>query len=475
MRDFTGGLWTREDQLMPPNGAQTMTDCYGVAGGGGLRAWYKPTTMTTSGIGSVTNERIRCMFAHENQFVSQLGNDYYLITYNTVDTKCRLYRMNASAGATTWTLLNTFVGGLDPSFMTATAFNNVTDLFFVFSFGANAQGADSGMWSVAFSTGALSHVYSSAGVVANYQQRIITHVLGVIHYTDPQLFTNIATNTALIDINEGQPNIVAFGTFSPGDLLVFKEGAPIYLVQGDLFNFTLRQMNGSKPLQIGGQVIVRGPEGIIFRVGSDGIYVTPDGSQLFPLSKQIAGTTWNTTAPLAWYDHWLYSAENALVLDYDTKAWFSTSFMTAAPGYVFPLKRLGGFWMGDNATSFTLQLFTVVAGQTTGRCESYTWKSPPLRDPSGRQLRIRAVEVMARSTNGGTSTIAVTVNGNTQTQSCDPTGRGAVMVYFLQTREEQDIQITAASNAAGVEAPRIEAVRIGSQTGHLLVNVQSDR
>src|SRR5579863_6773491 len=154
IRDFSAGLWTVADQLMPPNAAQQMIDCYAVPSGG-LRAWYKATSYTTAGITSTTNEAPRMLYAHENIVGTSVGNDNYLLTYNASDTKCRLYRLDESHGIVSWNLIKTFAGGADPADITATSYYagsfSTANLYLVFSLGANAQGADSGVWSVKYS------------------------------------------------------------------------------------------------------------------------------------------------------------------------------------------------------------------------------------------------------------------------------------------------------------------------------------
>lgn len=472
VRDFSAGLWTVNDQLMPPSGAQVMTDCYATPSGG-LRAWFKPTTFTTSGITSTTAETVVGMFAHENianRSGGGLSNDFYLLTYDSTDNLHRLYRMDQTNSETTWTKIKTHAAGSSIFACAMTAYNDASgDLYVVYTLGSGGAGADAGIWSVKYSDGTITHQLTKGDFVANYQSRIIAADKSALSFTDPGTFLNFSTNTAPVDINEGQPNILAVATFSPGDLLVFKEGAPIYLVEGDLDNYTVRQMNGSKGMRIGGIPLVRGPQGVIFRCSSDGIYETPDGSTVNPLSKNLSSAIWTHPNPISWWDHWLFCADVGLVYDYDTGCWFDTSAMSAA-GFVTALRH-SGFWIANNAATFTLGTITPTDGSTDNRAESYTWKGAPLRDPNGRQIEIRAIEIVERSANGATSTVTVTVNGSAQTFACDSSGRGALTYYFRQRRETLDITVTAASNASGVEAPRIEAVRIGSQGGHFLTAV----
>lgn len=482
VRSFAPGLWTAQDQLMPSTAAQQMIDCFAVPSGG-LRAWFKPTAFPTTGIVSLTLETPVALFVHEgliNRSGSGIGNDYYLITANATDTFTRVYRMDQTAAGppVVWTLIKTHAAGLVPSFVpTCNYITAAGDRYFCYALGA-ANGADNGVWLVKYSDGSLNHLLSGQQpIVANYQSRLIVagSVAGgnssVIQFTDPGTLANILTNVAPVDISEGLADISGFSTFSPGDLIVFKRGAPIYLVEGDLDNYTVRQMNGSK---FNGTNALRGPQGVIFAVSADGFYETPDGSVIQPLSKQIAAS--QVAGPMLWHNHYMFTG-SGLVYDHDTGTWFSSSFVTSSMvGTRLDLNVSPGpgFFFADKAATFALWTMPVVDGASSARAESYTWKSAPLRDPTGRQIEVRAVEVYARSTNAATSSITVTVNGVARTIACDSSGRGALTFYFMNRREEVDITITAASNAAGVEAPRVEAIRIGSQGGHFLPGQASD-
>lgn len=476
IRDFTAGLWNVGDQLMPPNAAQTMIDCFPLKTGG-LRAWYKPTSFTTTGIDSTTDEIPKALFAHErliNRSGNGTGTDWYLITYAQASTQVKVYRMDQTAAGppVVWTKIKTHAAGLQPNAPLSTANYVLTngDRLFCYALGAAGSG-DSGVWSVRYADQVFTQLLNSQqALISNYQSRLIAAkaTSGIIQFSDPGVTTNIGTNTAPVDISEGQEFITSFATFSPGDLIVFKAGAPIYLVEGDLNNYTVRQMNGSKIRGIGA---VRGPDGVIFLALEDGIYVTPDGSQVFPLSKALKATTGFLNVPLVFQSHWLFTGKQGLILDTDTGAWFQTSFVASST--TTPILRLvqnPGFMYADATSPFTLWQFTTVDGDTTAssRAESFTWKSAPLRDPAGRQIEIREINVQARSSNGATSSIAVTVNGVTQTVACDSSGRGMLTFYFMARREELDVQVVSASNASGVEAPRIEVVRVGSQPGHYL-------
>lgn len=477
IRDFTPGLWDIGGPNMPQNAAQVMTDCQALPSGG-LRAFQKRTSFTTTGVVNTTNEKVRGLWVNEllaNRAGGGNSNDYWMLTYDTASTVCRLYRMDQTAAGppVTWSVIKTFAAGLDPGNVRFTNYYDSTGAqYVVFSLGFGG-GADAGVWYYDYQTATGIKLTGTPGQVFNYQSRLVVLNGSKLIFTDPALFTNIATNTAPVDPNEGHATgIVSIAPFSPGDLLVFKAAGPIYLVQGDLNNYTVRQMNASKFIAQGGVgAVTKGVDGVIFRALNDGIYVTPDGSQLFPVSKSLLGTHWGSGSGnfLLWCNHYLLDMGTGLVMDNDSKTWFTTTMQGGGTGAV--MARTTRLMLGDNSaaqmTLWTLQL----TDDNTGRAESYTWKSSLIRHETGRQIEIRAVEVYAKSYNGATSTVAVTINGVTRTFACDSGGQGALTFYFLARKEELDVQVVAASNAAGVEAPTIEVIRIGAQGGHYLRSV----
>jgi hypothetical protein len=258
------------------------------------------------------------------------------------------------------------------------------------------------------------------------------------------------------------------------DILIGKRGAPITLIEGDFgdaTNLAVRTMTDTRNTS-GFQNVVQSEGGVVFVALDDGVYQTMQGYEIEPLSEAISSVTWNQVAnagvalgSCAYVNRFLF-APHCLIFDYRTRAWFKSSAMgdclhqaedrsvdqviTAEAGVNFHL------WEYDPTESNT----------ATNRCSGYTWKSAPLRDAQGRQIRIREVQVFARSFNAS-STIAITVNGTTRTVTL-AAGQQQVSELFSETSEVLDITISAASNASQVEAPAIDCVRIGSQSNHLL-------
>lgn len=480
IREFHAGLWTVSDQIMPPNAAQQMTDCY-ASPGGGLRAWYKPGTLTTTGIANPASEVCTGIFGRggvPNRVSGPSTVDYYMTTYRSADGFVRLYRMDLTANAVAWTLIKTFGAGSAPHFTTWTNYhlNSGADHVLMSLFAASA---DDGVWAINYADGVMTKIVASpwAGPITIHQSRVmVSENLAPFRttFSDPGVETGLGTNIITTESSRMYGQNTGICSFSPGDLLIQKMGAPFFLVEGDLSNYTLRQMTDSKSTN-GWNSCAFAPMGVIWAITLDGVYESPDGQLMFPLSKNLAsininpqsvqdaaGSRW---ANVQFIKHWLMLGSGH-VYDYDTKCWFKSSFLGS--GNCLTQDRFGQTLVAaTNGTNFSIFVYDTT-DDTAHRAEAYTWQSAPLRDPNGRQVEIRAVDIVARSRNGATSTITVTVNGVARTIACDSTGRGAITFYYMARREELDITVTAASNAAGVEAPMIEAVRIGSQGGHFL-------
>lgn len=485
VRDFTPGLWTVSSHLMPPNAAQVMTDCYPTAGGG-LRAWFKPSSITTSGIANAAQESVVGVFSRGGIGVrAGVGDtsDRYLMTYNSTDGKSRLYRMDLTAGATTWSLLKTFAAnvGVAPSPALFTVYQLVSggvggNVHVEVSF--NQITADDGIWSINYSDGAMAKITSVVGAIGVHQSRLIVGKQdGNVAFTGPG-DESFGTNLVTAEPSRQLSAITAVQSFSPGDLLLFKRGAPIFLVEGDLTDYTLRQMNDAKnPSTYFTPAYT--PDGVAFYCANDGVYITPEGQTIIPKSQSLLPGTWTqpgtaftdvSIGDVSYIGHWLM-APRGFVMDYSTGAWFTSSFLNLGTAgtdgrhhcvdraYQLILAATGG-------RSFSLYQFDT-SEDSAHRAESYTWKSAPLRDPSGRQLQIREVQVTGQAP-GSAATIQVTVNGTTRT-SAVLSGRFNESFLFRETAELLDVQVVPASNTGGVEAPVVEAVRIGSRPMHLVV------
>ena len=281
----------------------------------------------------------------------------------------------------------------------------------------------------------------------------------------------------------------------PGDLLVGTTDGRIYSVQGDLSDPTIRDLgrwNGMLP-----QTPANTPNGMFIMLPSRGVAkVTLDGS-LEVVSKDLLPTVWNPAYPrvglgqLAGTERFLFAPNQhdapehkngPLVLDHLTGAWFTA---THSDDHSLPNPRFmqsdddpleGSIWVvsGVSPQSGADILFRYPVGGGYGdaaadetRNETWEWRSAPLRSPDGRQLIIREVQIPVHAFNAATSTLAVTVGGTTITRTLGA-GRSVESFLFRVRGEHLDITVKAKSNAADVEAPMIEGVRVGWRPGGLL-------
>ncbi|MBE7561223.1 hypothetical protein HS125_20635 [bacterium] len=101
IQDFAPGLFTVADWLIPSHGSQLMEDCFPQVGGG-LRAFVKPETVTTSGLSDIANEAVVGCFVHYPGDRHGVGNkpDFFLAMRNITDNRIRIYRLDTSDDAT---------------------------------------------------------------------------------------------------------------------------------------------------------------------------------------------------------------------------------------------------------------------------------------------------------------------------------------------------------------------------------------
>lgn len=473
VRDFSPGLWEKGDWLIPAGGAQTMTDCYPQEGGG-LRAFYKPTTIPATGIGA--NERLIGFFGYGagHRTLPTTGTDYYCVTYSSSDFRPRIYRWDQTdATELQWRVITTLA--------VATASNNApNEVFFtayVLSSGTvrilasiNYVGTDTGIWAATQATVATSQTFAkiagtAGGLIAIHQSRIVEARNSTIYFTGPGNET-FATDFVTIEPQRNLGNVKAIMAMAPGDLLVVTEGAGWFAVQGDLTSPTVRAMSSAHSLGNPNQQLVDTGYGLAFIEDAGGIYLSNSGVSFDKLDAQLNTPTQPgggvvSVGDLVFHQDMLF-CPRGYVFDFHTKAWFRQSLMTTGL-LQFAVRNLA--------------LFTTLAGTTTiyrlatqdgsSRSNSMTWKSPVLRHGSGRQIEIREVQVVAKSYTG-TSSIAVTVNGVTRTLGSLGVGTHHLAFLFRERGETLDVQVVSASGDSGTEAPSIETVKIGHRGGHLL-------
>lgn len=500
--NFAAGLWTNPAAyLMPGTAAQIMQDCYPQPGGG-LRAFYKATALSTSGIVKPSVERVIGLHA-KGGTAARSGaptdtTDRYLCTYQFdaslgagSKARPRLYRMDGSNSETTWTQINATAGaGL---FNLAASDNNAPQktsfVFFRNSAGSpndrwvmmalryvGAQPGGPGLWRLNYndlsSAQKAIEIISSVvgatspwGALTTHQARVL---ISSASGTTPERLTwsNVgdagtfaAANFLDVEPNQDLPGIIGLHPQPPGDLVIMKEGAPWVIMQGDITNPSDRaQLEGIHPGGSGPQDFGRTPDGIVF-IATDGYIYLTDGLTAQNISEQLGGFPpvgdAVATGDTNFINEFLF-APGGLVRHWPTKAWFT---QTQLAGSFHNVERYTRQIWGPTGTGVSFSLATLKPFPQTSRVSTFTWKSAPLREPTGRQLTIREVEVVYKSYDAN-ATFAITVGTQTVTQTLASTTRGSIRFYFLQQGPMLDVQIVSTAGNGANEAPSIEAVKI---------------
>lgn len=484
IRDFSPGLWTVGEWLMPANAAQTMNDCYPQPGGG-LRAWFKPTDFSVSGLETTTTKVIG-LALHTGIDHRSLGadaNDYYLVSSNRSTGVVKWWRKDETnenpVGSGSWSAIKTWAAG-------ATSPHEAQHIPFILSDGTRhmcvslfCAGSDDGLWSAKYSDGVVtSRLVAGAGPLTQHQARLVVagaaSTASKIYFSDAGSFTFGASS--YIDIEpakQGTENVLLL-PFAPADLYVGKSAAGFHMVQGDLTDPIVRSMTQHQYLGER-QTPMQTPAGITFIEPDNGVWATTMGNEFSRLDVQLGADGGPSDAAdygvalgqLAYMHHWLV-APRGFVFDFRTKSWFRTSPL--ASSFVQTVDTFNNALLAatyaSGSDAFALKQYTMTEGEGT-RYNTYTWKSAPLRDPNGRQLEIREVQVFCK-VNDSSAQVAVTVNGTTRTITGLAAGKHQLSFLFSERAEVLDVQVVPSAGSSSNEAPSIECVRIGSRGHHLL-------
>lgn len=486
--DFGQGLWsTSGNFLMPQGAAQELTDCY-VQQSGGLRAFARLVTRSRTGIPS--DHFPVAIFARggiDNRVGTGKSTDYYILTYKDSTSEGFLYRWDETADPdpTSWTLLKTFAASTGvPVLANFIPYLNSSDGTFHVYMNYTASGsADQGLWRIRYSDGNVSQVTTHSGIRAftSHQDRLIygtTESQGTrLRYSDPGTHTFAAASFIDVFPNTNLAGHVWAKSFM-GELMLGKEGAPITLAQGDITDPSVQLLSDAH-YSATIQGVTEVDDGLAFAARDDGIYVTRSGVEVTGISQMLdtdelgaqTGSNSGGSGNLVYAAPFLYTPSGH-VWDSRTKVWFRTSHwgLGALP--------LGKAMTHDRAT-FESELlvctdeedFDIVEVNTEEgtllRNRTFTYLSPPLRHPSGRLLVVREVQVVLDPQASGASCV-VTVNGQTRTITGVSSSRQAIRFPFNEVNEVLDIKVVPDSGSASVEAPQIEAVRVGTLAGHLI-------
>ncbi len=497
IRDFAPGLWTKGDWLLPVSAAQQMDNCYPQPGGG-LRAWFKATSLSTAGISSASKERpigmaLRGGIAARSGAPTNL-EDRYLATYlydsaaaSSSKARPRLYRMDGTNSETTWTRINKSGGS---EFAYATSDNNSPAKASFAPFRAGIfdhmvmvlryVGSDANIYYMPYADLSSTQVATAMDATARvgpmcvFQERVLVGQSGSTNgerlwWTDVGSFTFSAANYLDVLPSQYGTDLTLLSPSPPSDLLVGRGGAPWALIQGGINNPTVRQMGAGRSPTYTIQDPCQTPYGVAFIDPQSGVFLT-DGRSFTPLSgNQIDATTFSgfvgsvvSPGDMVFLNDFLF-CPSGYVYDFTTKSWFKQTDMAGSYKAVDPYARTV---MGCTADAVSFGMRDIVPFDDSSRVRTYTWKSAPLRSPDGRQIEIREVQVYLRPQHSGAS-CAVTVNGTTVTVSSLSATSQMVSFLFRELAEVLDVKVVPNSGSDSYEAPVVECVRIGVGRGHL--------
>lgn len=478
VKDFSPGLWEVGEWLIPAGGAQELTDAYPQPAGG-LRAFFKPTTLAATGIGA--NERIIGFYGHgaPHRTLATEGVDYYCVTYNSVDFRPRIYRWDQTdVNETQWRLMAALAAATGsnnrPKSAHFTAYVLTNGTVRILAAIGYITAADSGIWAAnqasagAAQTWAKIATTDGLGSMAIHQSRLLESRGAKVHYTGAGNetfagFVNIEPQRNLSDIQALIP-------MAPGDLTIGTDGTSWASIQGDITDPVVRTMSSGHSLGTYDQAVVDTGLGLAFMEDGGGTYLTDGGSSFERIDTQLnppvpAAGDMVSMGFLVHHRHWLF-APRGYIWDQRTKAWFKSSALSGA--------NKSAIQAADRRAD---KVFSVLAGTTTiysygvregesPRANNYSWKSPPLRSDDGRQVEVREVQLVLSSYNTNLSTVTVTVNGTSRGSGVLGLGRHAVSIPFRERAEVLDVRVVADSGDTANEAPSIEVVRIGHRSGH---------
>lgn len=502
VKDFSPGLWTNTDWLMPPNGWQVMEDAYPQVGGG-IRAFHKATSVTTSGIVSPTKERLIGLYSR-GSVPARSGaptdlTDRYLCTYffdsgASAGSKARprFYRMDGTNSETTWTQIFKTSGSTEWGF--ATSDNNAPQ-WTSFVFFQQLSGSPNDQYVIAVvryvnSTDAgiyrfnyndlssaqkgiqikmLNGTLVTIGMVTVHQSRLMVSggtTGGTLYFSNAgDAASSASTSFVQLDPSVALPQIVGLNPSPPSDLFVFRQGAAPIIVQGDITNQT-SQVMGEGINGIVGQDVIRMPDQGYALIGANGYVYFTDGVTYTNISQQLKafGQVADAVAigSLSFLNEFLF-APGGLVYHLPTKSWFSQTQMA---GSFHNVERFSGYIWGPvgTGTSFTLAQLTPKSSASASRVSTYHIKTAPLASVDGRRIGMREVQMYVKSYDANAQ-ITVTVNGVANTVTCPSTGRQMLSFLFQQRDEVLDVDIVSTAGNAANEAPSIERLRLGFEPG----------
>lgn len=518
--DFKAGEWTDDPAigqgiLMPNTGAQKLSDGYPMPTGG-IRAFFTASAISVTGVDNIAQEVVTGIYnavgyGRRTGAAGETGTVRYMTTWNETDNKARLYRMDGTNGATTWTriFINSATGDnpADRRHTSFARFNKSDGTDYLVMILRSGKSSERGMYTIKYVGGsppgagdATVTLVSAAkvGPMTISQARVLVGGDdgtgldgGKVYYSptgDPTSMVATGSGSISPQPNINQPALRMIASQVPSEVLLGFSGGPWVVVSGDISNTStpVRAMGeGHYP---GGllQDPIFTPRGIVF-VEEGGAWYLTQGRNFTPLTLGLEpfdargfSTRSGTDSVTAGFSSvgaggfaagFLFLPKSYVSFE-ETNGWFETSehvsgMMCVTQGDARSNRE--GVMSASRSTNFTL--YNRIVTRTSGtRTSAYTWRSAPLADAGGRQIAIR--EVQWEGQVYGTTTIAITITdhaGATTTQSVTgiAAGRRHVSIPINARGHYVDIQLVA-TNTAGGEAPTTDRLRIGMQSGHLL-------
>ena len=473
--DFSAGLHTADSAfLMPAEGFQTMTDCE-PREGGGLRAWFKRQTLTSTGL-PASGEKAIALHRQLRVTAGLIYDEFVLATTVVSTGVCKIY--HRASGGTSWSLIKTFtappLGSASPTACQIINYTQSTNYLFVFAmFSYGGTWADEGIWTYNPATTTWAQISSTIDHgIAVYQNRLLGCDGSILWWTDPDAVTFPAAN--YIDLQDnvlgGVSNVIG-GLITQGpSTLILSSASGWVSIEGSLDDPVIREMGRNHVTDGFHNGVAHFEDTAFFSEGEHGLWQVQNMGNTFTRIDQqiepIAGASLNGNHGMAVSDEHLFTPEGRIFIP-KMGAWFTESYGAAHHTQNFFSDGQNTVYMVDWEAPFTITYIDnrEVSGQ---RLESFTVKTAPLRHPDGHQVNIRQVNVMVKSFNSA-ATVAVTVNGTTVTSSALGTGVNVIPFLFNQRGEYLDVTVTSASNVTNTEAPVVEGFKIGYRPdGHRL-------
>lgn len=496
--------------MMPANGAQVMKNCYAPPGAG-----LEPFALERSDSFFVVGQDHFPLGA----FWDSTQDIEYLVTLNQSTEDLNIFGRTAGAGGA-WTLIeNMGFGGIIGSL----TLGKVSFSQFIFGTGITGATTDvrtvwgyysgtstQGVWSThglgaADNTQILSN--ESVGYVTVHQDRIVaadgTHGNSTrpsqIRWTDPGATTFPTGN--FLRLTSGDRKGVAFlKSYSPSDLVVGMADGAFYLIQGDLSDPIVRRMDQSLKLcnsnkNPGSVGITNVPGGIAIQADKHGIFATVNGSSYEHLSPQLVavfdgqggpgGGNLNFNTDIVYHKGFLFvpqanpvtdpDTRNYFVYDWEGKYWFTIDTLHAGQYCYRRDSHIVGLSGDTTLDDFSMSYIDLddLANPGGERTTNYIWRSAPFRSPSGRELEVREVQIIAKSRVDSSAQFTVLIRNEfdenqqfTMSMSADTETVLSSPARLRGRYVDVQIQAMDLDAGSGTGAPSIEAVRIGVLPGH---------